>query len=278
MKKLKNLILNLGMVTRILFIFGFVLVFSVIFWSILHFFNHNHNVHIAIIIQTGVFLIGAILTIVSLGYLRETGKNIENQTKASFDLAELTKKLLEVEVSRDSQINLVSAYITCEAIKINRKNTNSSRGQASASSLPVPNTYKVNVIAHINNLSTLPIFQIVAKLHKRQTALNGNVYLTTDDIPISVVGPKTDREVSISDNFKESGFSDLQEFNSLDEAREQAKIIEVEYSIVLYFRSASGLFYEGNAKGFEYVLSNEQSAISMYQNAVVNSSKKKPRP
>ena len=217
-------------------------------------------------------LLAALFTGLSLIYLKKTSNFIEKQTQASIAQADVTRKLLDVELGRDNQINLVSGYIICEA----KKMTTAQRTQWSPAQRSERKPFFVNVTAHINNQSSQPIFQIVAKLHKRQRAYNGNTFLTSEDIPISVVGPRTDREFPISENFKSAGFDELNDFHTLDEAQDQAKKIEIEFSIVLHFRGSDGLFYKQAPDGFFYQELNESDAITQYENAIINNPKKKP--
>lgn len=215
------------------------------------------DTHYGTILQSTIFSIGVLLTIISLIYLNKTAVEIRNQTEASQTLAELTANLLKVELSRDTQSNLISGYLMVHVV---RKDSG---------------YYSVKVNAHINNQSVQPISRVTAKLYLNPRITHPTFVLFQQDIPISVAGPKEDRLVDITDSFHSPGFNFIQLKSTKEECERLANSIEIEYSIQLTFRGADGKWYVGNIQNSSFVETPENLATSMYETAFDNYVKKK---
>ena len=201
----------------------------------------------------------AVFTALSLKYLKKTGIYIGDQTKASMKQADLTADLLKVELARDKQSNMISAYLIAEIEE--QVIANNALGSKPG--------LGVKVTAIIDNQSLQPVFEIVAKLFKRDPRIMGKITLTAEDIPVSVVGPKTSRPTDITDYF----VRDLTEINKtvfvdLGLAQHLAKQIEIEYLVLLNFRDSDGVYWGRNATTGKLEIIEPSEGNAIYQNAL----------
>lgn len=223
--------------------------------------------HWGVISQSVAGLAAALFTALSWVWIKSTGEQIKDQaetmrkqTEAVIRQTELNNELLRLESNRDKQSNMISAYLIAEIEEvpiIGLAFGKNSKGVG------------VTVTAVVDNQSLQPVFEIVAVLFKRKPHMMGKITLTEDNIPVSVVGPKTARPTSITEYFVRDQIEISKTvFNDMRLAQHLAKQIEIEYLVLLNFRDSNGIYWVTNPVTGKLEVIDASSGTSKFQNAL----------